>query len=424
MAIDISTLNSQLSSFNSKVKFAEVLTSTFDVQEKLAAAVTTKLGTEINQVIGGFQALTQQADTALDAVMGGGVAMLAQDPPGLQITKDVSSSKNDLEALTEDIVDGGFLNIAITANTPEAIGKALSSITGKPASAILPALQEIGTLTDKLPSVVGNFIGGTNFLSDVTTKITSLQNIVSLDLSSGLSAILSDLPNQLQGTFAPINAPIKNIGSNAPVDPVTQDVTFVNSSLEVQAVLNSTQREITTVVVSASETFKDQDVRASKVAGYHFLITRTGELQQPTPINTDASIKEGWNKNTIGVMFAGGLNTTIKEGLSQNKAVLVSSNSYTANQWKTFDKLMTAIYNVFPHAQTVSLSEIPDTNTRLPGFEASSYCLDKFGKDLIINTTKPAPTLAELETQMRLNAQGVSDPGIEDEPNEADTGPQ
>ena len=46
MAIDISTLNSQLSSFNSKVKFAEVLTSTFDVQEKLAAAVTTKLGTK------------------------------------------------------------------------------------------------------------------------------------------------------------------------------------------------------------------------------------------------------------------------------------------------------------------------------------------------------------------------------------------
>ncbi len=65
MAIDISTLNSQLSSFNSKVKFADVLTSTFDVQGKLAAAVTTKLGTEINQVVGGFQALTQQADTAI-----------------------------------------------------------------------------------------------------------------------------------------------------------------------------------------------------------------------------------------------------------------------------------------------------------------------------------------------------------------------
>lgn len=419
-------LNLTLGSLSSANNLGSLLSSTFDVQSKLDASITSKLGVQINQVLGGFQAITQETDVAADFVSGSGIAMLTENPPGLSIAKQPSSQNSDLEAITESTMGGGFLNISVTANTPEAIAKSLSAITNLPATAMAPVLQEItpsiDSFTSQINSVLSEITKGTSVFGGIVNEISTFEQKINQQISGGLSGLLSNASADFQASLPQLFSDVTQINSNIPVDSFTQDATTVNSSVQVQSILAGAIREITTVVVGCSNTFKDQDVRASNVPGWHFLITRAGELQQVTNINTVGNYAIDYNTNTIGIVFAGGLNTTLKEAQGQDKKIFASKDSLTREQYNAFDKFMQMFYSVFPYGQAVGLEDIPQTNSPFPGFDVKSYCKQRFNKDTVIDTGSPAPTLRELEIRMSLNSQGVSDPGINDEPNETETG--
>lgn len=419
-------LNLKLGSLSSGNNLGSLLTSTFDVQSKLSTALTSKLGTEINQVLGGFQAITQEADVPADFVSNSGVAMLVENPPGLNVAKQASSSNSDLEAITESTMGGGFLNIAVTANTPEAIAKSLSKITNQPATAMGPALREIlpasESFTSQIDGVLGEISKGNSVFSGITQEISTFEQKLSQQLSGGLSALFGNLSADFQTSLPQLFSNVIQVNANTPVDTFSRDTQTINSSTHIQSILAGASREITTVVVGCSNTFKDQDVRASNVPGWHFLITLAGELQEVTNINTVGNYAINYNVNTVGVVFAGGLNTTLKEAAGQDKSRFVSSSSITRAQYNAFDKFMQMFYFVFPYGQVVGLQDIPNTNSSFPGFDVQQHCRQRFNKDTVIDTGSPAPTLKELELRMSLNAQGVSNPGIEDEPNETETG--
>jgi hypothetical protein len=419
-------LNLSLGSLTSADNLGSLLTSTFDVQSKLDAAISSKLGTEINKVIGGFQAITQETDAAADFVSGSGIAMLVENPPGLDILKKASSVNSDLEAITESTMGGGFLNIAITANTPEAIAKSLSAITNLPATAMSGVLKEISPAIDSITSQIDGVLGqigkGLSSFSGIASELSSFEQKINSQFSGGLSGLLGNVSVDFQSSLPQLFSNVTEIGSNIPVSDFTRDATTINSSTHVQSILAGATREITTVVVGCSNTFKDQDVRASNVPGWHFLITRAGELQEVTNINTVGNYAINYNTNTVGIIFAGGLNITFKEAAGQDKSLFVSAVGITREQYNAFDKFMEMFYATYPYGQAVGLQDIPTTRSSFPGFDVRSYCRQRFNKDTVLNTTKPAPTLKELELQMSLNSQGVSDPGIEDEPNELETG--
>lgn len=418
-------LNLSLGSLTSAGNLGSLLTSTFDVQSKLDAAISSKLGTEINKVIGGFQAITQETDAAADFVSGSGIAMLVENPPGLDILKQASSVNSDLEAITESTMGGGFLNIAITANTPEAIAKSLSAITNLPATAMSGVLKEISPAIDSITSQIDGVLGqigkGLSSFSGIASELSSFEQKINSQFSGGLSGLLGNVSVDFQSSLPQLFSNVTEIGSNIPVSDFTKDATTINSSTHVQSILAGATREITTVVVGCSNTFKDQDVRASNVPGWHFLITRAGELQEVTNINTVGNYAINYNTNTVGIIFAGGLNITFKEAAGQDKSLFVSAVGITREQYNAFDKFMEMFYATYPYGQAVGLQDIPTTRSSFPGFDVRSYCRQRFNKDTVLNTTKPAPTLKELELQMSLNSQGVSDPGIEDEPNESET---
>jgi hypothetical protein len=419
-------INLKLVSLSSGNNLGSLLTSTFDVQSKLNTAVTSKLGTQINQVLGGFQSITQEADVPADFVSNSGVAMLVENPPGLNIAKQAGSSNSDLEAITESTMGGGFLNIAVTANTPEAIAKSLSAITNQPATAMGPALKEIlpsaESFTSQIDGVLSQITKGNTVFSDITQEISTFEQKLSQQLSGGLSALFGNLSADFQTSLPQLFSNVIEVNANTPVDSFSRDTQTINSSTHIQSILGGASREITTVVVGCSNTFKDQDVRASNVPGWHFLITLAGELQEVTNINTVGDYAINYNTNTIGVVFAGGLNTTLKEAAGQDKSRFVSAASITRAQYNAFDKFMQMFYFVFPYGQVVGLQDIPNTNSSFPGFDVQAHCRQRFNKITVIDTGSPAPTLKELELRMSLNAQGVSNPGIEDEPNETDTG--
>jgi hypothetical protein len=423
-------LNLSLRSLTSADNLGSLLTSTFDVQSKLDAAISSKLGTEINKVIGGFQAITQETDAAADFVSGSGIAMLVENPPGLDILKKASSVNSDLEAITESTMGGGFLNIAITANTPEAIAKSLSAITNLPATAMSGVLKEISPAIDSITSQIDGVLGqigkGLSSFGGIANELSSFEQKINSQFSGGLSGLLGNVSVDFQSSLPQLFSNVTEIGSNIPVSDFTRDATTINSSTHVQSILAGATREITTVVVGCSNTFKDQDVRASNVPGWHFLITRAGELQEVTNINTVGNYAINYNTNTIGIIFAGGLNITFKEAAGQDKSLFASAASITREQYNAFDKFMEMFYATYPYGQAIGIQDIPTpanvSGSRFPGFDVRSYCRQRFNKDTVLNTTKPAPTLKELELQMSLNSQGVSDPGIEDEPNESETG--
>ena len=106
----------------------------------------------------------------------------------------------------------------------------------------------------------------------------------------------------------------------------------------------------------------------------------------------------------------------------------MSAKSLTREQYTAFDKFMEMFYATHPYGQAIGIQDIPTpanvSGSRFPGFDVRAYCKQRFGKDTVLDTSKPAPTLKELELQMSLNSQGVSDPGIDDDPNETNVGPQ
>ena len=419
-------LKLSLGSLTSAGNLGSLLTSTFDIQSKLDAAISSKLGTEINKVIGGFQAITQETDAAADFVSGSGIAMLVENPPGLDILKQASSVNSDLEAITESTMGGGFLNIAITANTPEAIAKSLSAITNLPATAMSGVLKEIcpaiDSITSQIDGVLGQIGKGLSVFDGITSELSSFEQKINSQFSGGLSGLLGNVSADFQSSLPQLFSNLTEIGSNIPVSDFTRNSTTINSSGHVQSILAGATREITTVVVGCSNTFKDQDVRASNVPGWHFLITRAGELQEVTNVNTVGNYAINYNTNTIGIVFAGGLNITLKEAAGQDKSRFVSAASITREQYSAYDKFMEMFYATYPYGQVVGLQDIPTTRSSFPGFDVRSHSKQRFDKDTVIDATKPAPTLKQLELQMSLNSQGTSDPGIEDEPNETDTG--
>jgi hypothetical protein len=476
------TLNLTLGKLNSPSSLGSLLDTTFDIQLQLDTAITSKLGTQVGQIVGGVQALTQETDGAGDFVSGSGIVMLAENPPGVQVQKQNSALNADLSAITEtDIACGGLLAIAIAANNPEAIAKMIKGVVGNiSATALNEMMREISpainAVQGKIDGVLTNIENGINgALGDVNaalnealggvnaaigqvneaisgalslgeslpcgisaavtttplippiglgalgsigggalTEISNFQLKIGLDLNSGLADLLNGAATSYENSLPSLFSTVTNINAGEN----TGDESTVNSSVQVQSILAGASREITTVVVGCSNTFNDQDVRASNVPGWHFLITRTGELQEVTNINQPGDFNQNYNARSIGILFAGGLNTTLKEARGQDKLSFASAQSITREQFNTFDKFMTMFYSIFPHGQAVGNQDIDRDNSPFPGFDVGAYCKQRFNKDTIINPTKPAPSLSELEVQMNLNAQGVSDPGIEDEPNE------
>ena len=125
----------ELNGLAQRLNVKGVFDQTISAKTTQLAANSSQLGLEVGKTLGGMMSLTQELDlptadlanaisgansglnstTAMSAalptgagVVNRGVVMLAANPPGMTIQKDVSSSNSDLEALVEDTVTGGL----------------------------------------------------------------------------------------------------------------------------------------------------------------------------------------------------------------------------------------------------------------------------------------------------------------------------
>jgi N-acetyl-anhydromuramyl-L-alanine amidase AmpD len=110
--------------------------------------------------------------------------------------------------------------------------------------------------------------------------------------------------------------------------------------------------------------------------GYHFVITRAGDLELGRPLEEIGAHVEGYNGRSVGVCMVGGLDE--RGGALQN-----APNQFTAAQWATAKIVVAFLRRLYPEARVCGHRDLsPDKNhdgkieprewlKTCPGFDAA-----------------------------------------------------
>lgn len=505
------TISLELNGLAQRLNVKGVFDQTISAKTTQLAANSSQLGLEVGKTLGGMMSLTQELDlptadlanaisgansglnstTAMSAalptgagVVNRGVVMLAANPPGMTIQKDVSSSNSDLEALVEDAVTGGLLNQTIVANNPIAISKALARAGGVPVSQARKAIEELvpqlPEIRGAMSDILGNVEKNIPIMGNLSKEIGRFKSAMSAIVDpGGLNGVISNVLNNLNGgVTAGIRGVVRDIsvipkneldqalvllqqgdvkragnilsqysdlstadlekelgkisvnlsdsksasGINAPISVVASTTNpgdeprtgpTVGSGEELLARIACIDREITELVVSSTYTYLDQDPTSASISGWHFLITKTGDIQQCMPLQNVLSDPSVGNhtKYTIGVLMAGGVNAnTFTKG---NKADFHSNTAYSRAQWNSLNIVMETFFAVYPFGQVVDAEQIPVGGQRpSQGLNASGIASSTFNKTTIIPVDEGSKSIAELQALMlaQLSLPGSSTP--------------
>lgn len=165
--------------------------------------------------------------------------------------------------------------------------------------------------------------------------------------------------------------------------------TFVSSVEELEVEFNAIKREITEVVVHASETHSNKNIGSDDLhfvhnelgkdgIGYHYVIRRDGRLQRGRPVNKegDHASVNGHDKRSIGLVLIGGLNVSTGQNDVANYR---SSQSFTREQYTTLEIFLSKFYQKYPGGQVFGHNDI-DINELDPYFDVVDYVESVFNK--------------------------------------------
>ena len=212
-------------------------------------------------------------------------------------------------------------------------------------------------------------------------------------------ALIAEKMNQLNTTISgsvvvtadlfdiaePIDQSAKWSGKNSPDDMFT----MVSSVEELDAEFQNIFRDITEVVIHATETYTNKDLGAVEInnlqvelghegIGYHYVIRRDGRLQRGRPVNRigEHASTNGHDTYSIGIAMVGGLNVSSGEN---NATDYRSSQSFTREQFTTLEKFVNSFYRRYPGGQVFGHNDI-DTSEFDPYFDVQDYVESVFRK--------------------------------------------
>lgn len=212
MAIDIDQINTKLGQLNSSAAFSGVQEAAGDAIQQLNALNSTRLGSTVDEVLGGIRGLTTNSQFPQ-------IGILTEELEGLQekIIGDISSENSDLNALVDGFVDGGFLDTVVTLPTPEGINAALRST--------------IDATDAEIQGVIGE--------------------IIPEEFAGQLSDILSfDIPSQFSDAVSRFESAFENLVGSSPHGVLQSVVSSVDARLEsdIRAIGITDQEEIDKII--------------------------------------------------------------------------------------------------------------------------------------------------------------------------------
>ncbi len=128
-------------------------------------------------------------------------------------------------------------------------------------------------------------------------------------------------------------------------------------------------RDIDYIVIHCSATPSHLDIGAADIdrwhrergfrkIGYHFVIRLNGVLETGRDLKEPGAHARGYNRNSIGICYVGGLN---EAGYP--------SDTRTEAQKTTLTSLVKAFHNIWPSAKIVGHRELPGVHKDCPCFD-------------------------------------------------------
>lgn len=487
MALQVDQINTELASFVRRLDFDKLPLAQVEGQFAQLSSQMSQLGTQVGEVTGGFMSLTQELDvppevlsetlSSLEAatasftdgaaynlqeelgnikgVVNRGIVMLAENPPGLNIQNAVSSLNSDLEAITGSSIGGGFNNIVVTANTPEAMAKAMSNVAGVPLSQAQSALQSIvpqinslqnnigsllGNLQNNLPAIEGlseqinSFLGNVNEILNVTSSAKGLLNDVVENLSGsiksnirGLLSVNANLPDDILKQALPLvqarsfeeAAALLSTYSDLSIDDLTDQLSQISTNVGGEVVSSTAANNDPTEVISPTQNPQrpNQPITQSSVVygiissvdrDVTELVFRTVSFSHP-----ETGLSPGSYSNYHLIVQADGtinrsaaLNAQLDvpghEQYSIGIIVAAKNGRVTAEQTAAIDRIMKAFFAIIPYGQIINYSDIDGVVRPDLIFDFTDYAVEHFNYSSILS--EPTSSLSTEQIQLRIRA--------------------
>jgi N-acetylmuramoyl-L-alanine amidase len=99
-----------------------------------------------------------------------------------------------------------------------------------------------------------------------------------------------------------------------------------------------------------------------RMVGYHYVITREGEVQKGRPTWMAGAHALGVNGTSLGICMAGGAN---EKGKSQN--------NFTDDQFAALGELLINLQAEHPNVEVIGHRDVPNNATDCPGFDVRRW---------------------------------------------------
>lgn len=334
-----------------------------DLVGSVGSAIKTGLGTAQDL----FEDLTGSVSNQLQSALGG-----------------FNLDKGFLSGILKDVMEGGDVNLS------------------KAAKAI--ALKSENT-SPKLKKIIEET--NADSTEELVQKVTTKAKTEGLDTAEieafksemdTVQATLKDVDSTISGSLVSVLGEFYTEDINLQelakryLGAETSSFPYVSSKEELGLEFQKMTREVSEIIVHASETFTNVNIGAEEIqlrhneAGhdgiqYHFVIRRDGRLQRGMPLDTMsvASSILGHDANCVDVCLVGGVNVATE---AQDPELNLSARSFTQAQMRTFEAICESFYHRVPGGQVLGHNDI-DTESQDPYMDIISYVENKFGKKSI-----------------------------------------
>lgn len=324
-----------------------------------------------------FETVTREASQVLNSLTGG--TSIFPDVRKQAILQNVVSGNTQL--FTQSVQEVGLANVSVSSRAIELASSVEGSTTKELINKTSQVLKQNGISDAEIATITNRY----NAVSD-----TLLTDVINSTISG--SVVVDPLFDE-PDLIAKLNE--KWSGANTSNDLFT----YIASVEELETEFTLIRREITEVVVHATDTFTNKNIGSVEIneihnqlghdgIGYHYIIRRDGRLQRGRPPNKVGEHAPTNNHNTrsLGVALVGGINAS--SGI-KNPSELRSAQSFTREQFTTLEKFLSIYYQKYPGGQVFGHNDV-DVSEFDPYFDVPDYVEAVFRKKNI--TTDPLNT--------------------------------
>lgn len=202
--ISLNNLNAELKNIISRISLTTAKRVAGELQQATNLLNTGSVGSTVDSITNGFKTLTSQVDQPGGQPVEGGVVMLADDPNGLAIRNSTPSNSSDLSLITESTTGGGFLQAAVTADTPRAVYSTLKKVSSGSPDQIINAISPFVSSEDRqlLSSTLKQLEKGIQPSAALLQEIEKFSAAVNTAIDKGVSSILGNVVESLTGSYS------------------------------------------------------------------------------------------------------------------------------------------------------------------------------------------------------------------------------